>query len=99
MHPGTLVVVAAFLLNLLHKIGTSAISEVLVEVPVGEAVTLMCQSNDENHNFFYWYLNEKNIIVGPSNTWLKITKVANLLRQQINYKNYHFIAQVNISKY
>jgi hypothetical protein len=24
---------------------------------------------------------------------------ANLLRQQINYKNYHFIAQVNISKY
>jgi hypothetical protein len=31
--------------------------------------------------------------------WLKITKVANLLRQQINYKNYHFIAQVNISKY
>jgi hypothetical protein len=32
-------------------------------------------------------------------TGLKITKVANLLRQQINYKNYHFIAQVNISKY
>jgi hypothetical protein len=31
--------------------------------------------------------------------WLKITKVANLLRQQINYKNYHFIAQVNISRY
>jgi hypothetical protein len=65
----TLVVVAAFLLNLLHKIGTSAISEVLVQVPVGETVTLMCQSNDENHNFFYWYLNEKNIIVGPSNTY------------------------------
>jgi hypothetical protein len=62
-------VVAAFLLNLLHKIGTSAISEVLVQVPVGETVTLMCQSNDENHNFFYWYLNEKNIIVGPSNTY------------------------------
>ncbi|KAJ3619603.1 hypothetical protein MTP99_005271 [Tenebrio molitor] len=65
----TLVVIAAFLLNLLHKIGTSAISEVLVQVPVGETVTLMCQSNDENHNFFYWYLNEKNIIVGPSNTY------------------------------
>jgi hypothetical protein len=31
--------------------------------------------------------------------WLKITKVANLLRQQIFYKNYHFIAQANISKY
>jgi hypothetical protein len=38
-------------------------------------------------------------IFAPNNIWLKITKVANLLRQQINYKNYHFIAQVNISKY
>lgn len=46
-----------------------AIEEVRVLANEGETVTLLCHSNDENHNFLYWHLNGKNIIIGPSNKY------------------------------
>lgn len=41
------------------------ISEV-TEVPAGSTVVLKCSSNDYNHNFLFWILNN-NTIIGPGN--------------------------------
>ncbi|XP_023945266.2 contactin-5-like isoform X1 [Bicyclus anynana] len=44
-----------------------AISEV-TEVPAGSTVVLKCGSNDFNHNFLFWILNN-NTIIGPGNNY------------------------------
>lgn len=53
-------------LNSLHKIQASPTKQVVVQVPFGETVTLVCDSNDAKHSFIFWFVNEKNIFVGPS---------------------------------
>ncbi|KAJ3641221.1 hypothetical protein Zmor_027736 [Zophobas morio] len=47
----------------------SLIREALVQVPWGETATLLCESNDENHSFIYWYLNERDLVIGPGNVY------------------------------
>lgn len=38
-------------------------------VPWGTNVVLKCQSNDKNHNFQYWHLVNKGLIIGPANQY------------------------------
>lgn len=38
-------------------------------VPWGTNVVLRCMSNDENHNFQYWHLVNKGLIIGPANQY------------------------------
>jgi hypothetical protein len=56
-------------LSLLQKFSTAPISAGIVQVSFGEAVTLLCESNDQDHVFFYWHFNEQNIVIGPSNKY------------------------------
>lgn len=35
----------------------------------GTNVVLKCLSNDENHNFRYWHLVNKGLIIGPANQY------------------------------
>lgn len=41
----------------------------IMQVPSGKDVTLICQSNDANHNFLYWHMNGRNLVVGPGNDY------------------------------
>ncbi|XP_066252615.1 uncharacterized protein [Euwallacea similis] len=38
-------------------------------VPWGTNVILRCRSNDETHNFLYWHLINKGVIIGPANDY------------------------------
>ncbi|XP_044261714.1 uncharacterized protein LOC123009456 isoform X4 [Tribolium madens] len=66
INQSTTVLFMTLVLYLLHKIKASPTKQVTLEVPFGETVTLVCGSNDEDHTFFFWFVGEKNIFVGPS---------------------------------
>lgn len=44
------------------------------EVPFGENVVLQCQSNDEDHNFEFWVVENQQVLIGPSNNHYDIRK-------------------------
>lgn len=39
------------------------------EVPAGSTAVLNCTSNDYNHNFMFWLLNNKSQVIGPGNDY------------------------------
>ncbi|CAH0559553.1 unnamed protein product [Brassicogethes aeneus] len=39
-----------------------------MEVPYGGDVVIACRSNDQNHNFWYWNVPNKDIIISATNT-------------------------------
>lgn len=45
-----------------------------IEVPYGENVVLQCQSNDDDHNFEFWVVENQQVVIGPSNTGYDIRK-------------------------
>lgn len=45
-----------------------------IEVPYGENVVLQCQSNDENHIFDFWVVENQQVVIGPSNIGYDIRK-------------------------
>lgn len=45
-----------------------------IEVPYGENVVLQCQSNDENHIFDFWVVENQQVVIGPSNAGYDIRK-------------------------
>lgn len=45
-----------------------------IEVPYGENVMLECQSNDENHIFDFWVVENQQVVIGPSNVGYDIRK-------------------------
>lgn len=48
----------------MNSITTDSKSSVVTEVPAGSKVVLNCDSNDYQHNFLLWILNE-NVVIGP----------------------------------
>lgn len=46
---------------------TLVTSQVVKEVPAGTTAVLDCASNDYNHNFMFWVLNNTTKIIGPGN--------------------------------
>ncbi|KAL1505363.1 hypothetical protein ABEB36_004947 [Hypothenemus hampei] len=74
-HQATLLTVLHLLFGLVRPIPVSDIDGsdgVLVRTVVGgSTVDLTCNSNDENHNFQYWHLLNKGIIIGPDNNYDK----------------------------
>lgn len=45
-----------------------------IEVPYGENVVLQCHSNDKDHNFDFWVVENQQVVIGPSNTNYDIRK-------------------------
>ncbi|KAG5873903.1 hypothetical protein JTB14_009920 [Gonioctena quinquepunctata] len=62
-----------FSFGLLQKVASSEISRALSnellfeQVDYGDNVVLKCRSNDLDHNFEYWLLENPDIIIGPAN--------------------------------
>lgn len=38
-----------------------------IEVPYGKNVVLQCHSNDADHNFDFWVVENQQVVIGPSN--------------------------------
>lgn len=75
--PSVLLVVMLQLLCKSYSIPTELVTGSGVwtlRVPYGQNVILQCQSNDENHNFDFWIVENQQVIIGPSNTNYDIRK-------------------------
>lgn len=43
--------------------------ETVMEATYGDDVVITCRSNDDDHNFLYWNLLDKNIIISATNEY------------------------------